>query len=91
MAPKTGPAILTLKIGGEVGASFKKSISKAPKQLSTFNQNVKRSINDAASGGARFQERHKKRCLSSAAVGCCRFRRASRAQSEQLQIFSRRC
>jgi TP901 family phage tail tape measure protein len=52
MAPKTGPAILTLKLGGEVGASFKKSISKAQKQLSTFNQNVKRSINDAATGAA---------------------------------------
>jgi TP901 family phage tail tape measure protein len=52
MAPKTGPAILTLKLGGEIGASFKKSIKGAQKQLSTFNQNVKRSINDAATGAA---------------------------------------
>jgi|TARA_B100001741_G_scaffold68893_2_gene55026 TP901 family phage tail tape measure protein len=48
-----GPAKLTLKIGADLGASFKKSIRQAQKQLSTFNQNVKRSINDAATGASR--------------------------------------
>lgn len=48
-----GPAKLTLKIGADLGASFKKSIRQAQKQLSTFNQNVKRSINDAAAGASK--------------------------------------
>ena len=48
-----GPAKLTLEIGGIVGASFKKSIKTAQRQLSTFNQNVRRSFTDAAGGATK--------------------------------------
>ena len=65
-----GPAKLTLKIGGELTASFKKSIKTAQKQLSTFNQNVKRSINDAASGAAKgFKNVIRNDAFQAAAVG----------------------
>lgn len=64
------PAKLTLKIGGEIGASFKKSIKTAQKQVSTFNQNIKRSVNDAAGGAAKgFKNVLKNDAFQAAAVG----------------------
>ena len=48
-----GPAKITLKVGGELTASFRKTLRTAQKQISTFQQNVKRSINDAATGATR--------------------------------------
>ena len=64
------PAKLTLKIGGEIGASFKKSIKTAQKQVSTFNQNIKRSVNDAAGGAAKgFKNVLRNDAFQAAAVG----------------------
>ena len=64
------PAKLTLKIGGEIGASFKKSIKTAQKQVSTFNQNIKRSVNDAAAGATKgFKNVIRNDAFQAAAVG----------------------
>jgi TP901 family phage tail tape measure protein len=64
------PAKLTLKIGGEIGASFKKSIKTAQKQVSTFNQNIKRSVNDAAAGASKgFKNVIRNDAFQAAAVG----------------------
>ena len=83
MAPKTGPAILTLKIGGEVGASFKKSITRAQRQMLVFNEKVKRSINDAASGAAKgFKNVIRNDAFSSVCCCCCRFRRSAHGRSQ---------
>jgi TP901 family phage tail tape measure protein len=47
------PAKLSLEIGAKVGASFSKSIRKAQRQMLTFNEKVKRSINDTAAGATK--------------------------------------
>lgn len=47
------PAKLTLQIAGEISASFRKSIKDAQKQVSTFSQNVRRGLNDAAAGASK--------------------------------------
>ena len=95
MAPKTGPAILTLKIGGEVGASFKKSITRAQRQMLVFNEKVKRSINDAASGAAKgFKNVIRNDAFQAAAVGAAALgtgltkaiRTAADFQSQMLKV-----
>lgn len=64
------PAKLTLKIGGELTQEFTQSIRKAQKQLSTFSQNVKRSINDAATGASKgFKNVIRNDAFQAAAVG----------------------
>ena len=64
------PAKLTLKIGGELSASFRKSIRAAQTQVSTFSQNVKRSVNDAAGGAAKgFKNVIRNDAFQAAAVG----------------------
>ena len=67
------PAKLSLKIGAEILGSFKKSIKTAQKQVSTFNQKIKRSayeINDAATGAAKgFKNVLRNDAFQAAAVG----------------------
>lgn len=47
------PAKLSLEIGAKIGASFSKSIRKAQRQMLTFNEKVKRSVNDTAAGATK--------------------------------------
>ena len=47
------PAKLSLEIGAKIGASFAKSIRKAQRQMLTFNEKVKRSVNDTAAGATK--------------------------------------
>jgi len=64
------PAKLSLEIGAKIGASFKKSIKTAQKQVSTFNQNIKRSVNDAAAGATKgFKNVIRNDAFQAAAVG----------------------
>ena len=64
------PAKLTLKIGGQLTKEFTQSIRKAQRQLSTFSQNVKRSINDAATGASKgFKNVIRNDAFQAAAVG----------------------